>query len=108
MLLLFYSLRNLQAGRMELTQGVKMLFAVFAIFTFCYITRTIYDFLVKPTIDFPNIFLRCSAASPLGWPSHILDVSVSLLELAGATSHIEKAKRNDANIQPARQFIAVS
>jgi hypothetical protein len=44
----------------------------------------------------------------LGWPSHILDVSVSLLELAGATSHREKAKRNDANIQPARQFIAVS
>ncbi len=56
MLPLCSSLKTLQAGRMELTQGVKMLFAVFAIFTFCYVTRTLYDIFVPANLDFPNLF----------------------------------------------------
>ena len=53
---LFSELIKVQRGRMELTKGVKMLFTVFIVFTFCYVTRTIYDLCVDPTLDFPNIF----------------------------------------------------
>ena len=41
---------------MELTKGVKMLFTVFIVFTVCYVTRTIYDLCVDPTLDFANLF----------------------------------------------------
>lgn len=53
---LLSSLNTLKKGQMELTQGVKMLSAVFAIFTFCYVTRTFYDIFVPPTLNFPEIF----------------------------------------------------
>ena len=43
---LLYSLNKLSKGRMELTHGVKMLTMIFGCFTFCYSTRTLYDFLV--------------------------------------------------------------
>ena len=33
-----------------------MLFTVFIVFTFCYVTRTIYDLCVDPNLNFPNIF----------------------------------------------------
>jgi len=39
---------------MELTKGVKMLFAVFTIFTFCYVTRTMYDIFVSDFLAFEN------------------------------------------------------
>ena len=48
------SLKTLQSGRMELTKGVMMLFAVFTIFTFCYVTRTLYDIFVDANLDFGN------------------------------------------------------
>lgn len=53
---LFSALNTLRKGRMELTQGVKMLSAVFAIFTICYVTRTLYDIFVPPSLGFPEIF----------------------------------------------------
>ena len=53
---LFASLRSLSQGRMELTQGVKMLSAVFATFTFCYVTRTIFDFSVNPSTEFQSLY----------------------------------------------------
>ena len=53
---LFSELMKVQRGRMELTKGVKMLFTVFIVFTFCYVTRTIYDLCVDPNLNFPNIF----------------------------------------------------
>lgn len=54
MLPLCSSLKTLQSGRMELTKGVMMLFAVFAIFTFCYVTRTLYDIFVDVNLEFAN------------------------------------------------------
>ena len=41
---------------MDTTLGVKILTSVFAIFTFCYIRRTFYDFFVTPDLIFSNIF----------------------------------------------------
>ena len=41
---------------MELTHGVKMLSIVFSIFTFCYITRFLYDILVEPDLAFANAY----------------------------------------------------
>ena len=41
---------------MELTQGVKMLAAIFGVFTIAYFTRTLYDWLVEPSIHFANSF----------------------------------------------------
>jgi len=41
---------------MELTQGVKMLFGVFFVFTICYVSRSIYDVTVEPNTNFPNLF----------------------------------------------------
>jgi hypothetical protein len=62
---LFSALNTLQKGRMELTNGVKMLASVFAIFTFCYVTRTLYDILVAPTLGFWQIF--SGVTLPLLW-----------------------------------------
>ena len=62
---LFSALNTLRKGRMELTQGVKMLSAVFGIFTFCYVTRTLYDILVPPSLEFPEIFSGVSL--PILW-----------------------------------------
>ena len=41
---------------MELTEGVKMLAAIFGVFTFSYFTRTLYDWLIDVNLDFANIF----------------------------------------------------
>ena len=62
---LFSALRALQQTRMELSKGVKMLALVFGIFTFCYATRTLYDWLVVPTLDFGNFFSGVSL--PILW-----------------------------------------
>lgn len=53
---LFSSLRKLQQGKMQLTKGVKMLTLVFGVFTFCYLTRTLYDLLIVPNKNFGNLF----------------------------------------------------
>lgn len=54
---LFSSLRKLSSqGQMKLTQEVKMLSTVFAIFSFGFVTRTLYDFIVPPNLNFNNIF----------------------------------------------------
>lgn len=42
-----------------------MLAAVFAVFTFCYVTRTFYDIFVTPTTEFGNIF--SGICLPLLW-----------------------------------------
>ena len=41
---------------MELTQGVKMLSLIYGIFTFAYLTRTLYDWFVEPGLSFANSF----------------------------------------------------
>ena len=41
---------------MELSSGVKMLSAVFGIFTFCYVSRAIYDLVAGVDLQFKNIF----------------------------------------------------
>ena len=33
-----------------------MLSAVFATFTFCYVTRTLFDFFVSPSLSFTSLF----------------------------------------------------
>ena len=50
---------------MKLTMGVKMLSMVFLVFTFCYVTRTLYDWFVTPSANFPNIFSGVSL--PILW-----------------------------------------
>lgn len=50
---------------MALTKGVKWLTAVFAMFTFCYITRTIYDFMVVPDFEFAHMF--SGVTLPIMW-----------------------------------------
>lgn len=41
---------------MSLTRSIKILYAVFFVFTVCYVSRTIYDLTVDPTLEFPNLF----------------------------------------------------
>ena len=62
---LFKSLRDLRSGNMQLTYGVQLLASIFAIFTFCYVTRTIYDLTVSPNLEFGNLF--SGIALPLIW-----------------------------------------
>ncbi len=53
---LLKALRTVSSRSMTLTKEVKMLALIFLIFTLCYITRTIYDFTVKASLDFGAIF----------------------------------------------------
>ena len=53
---LILALNNLSKGTLQLTKGVKMLTAVFAVFTFCYVTRAIFDLTSDPNLNFPNLF----------------------------------------------------
>ena len=53
---LILALNNLSKGTLQLTKGVKMLTAVFAVFTFCYVTRAIFDLTIDPNLNFPNLF----------------------------------------------------
>ena len=62
---LFKSLRDLRSGNMQLTYGVQLLASIFAIFTFCYVTRTIYDLTVEVNLQFGNLF--SGIALPLIW-----------------------------------------
>ena len=62
---LFTSLLALQKAGLELTQGVKMLSAVFAIFTICYVTRTLYDLFISPNLTFAHLF--SGVTLPLLW-----------------------------------------
>ena len=62
---LFKALSSLASGQMQLSHGVKMLSAVFGLFTFCYVTRSIYDVTISPTLDFPNLF--SGTCLPLLW-----------------------------------------
>ena len=41
---------------MQLTNGVKMLTTIFGVFTICYVTRTLYDCIVRPTLGFAQLF----------------------------------------------------
>lgn len=60
---------------MELTRSVQMLFAVFSVFTVCYVSRSIYDVTVEPTLDFPNLF--SGVTLPLLWD--LLPISLMFL-----------------------------
>ena len=50
------ALLKIQRGRMKLTRSVKILFAVFFVFTVCYVSRAIYDVTVDPNLKFANLF----------------------------------------------------
>ena len=53
---MFLSLNELQKRQMQLTSGVKMLTTIFGVFTICYISRTLYDCIVSPTLGFAQLF----------------------------------------------------
>ena len=65
MIPLFGALLRLSKGRMELSKGIKMLFAVFAIFTLSYTTRTIYDIFIGTSVSFGGLF--SGLCLPLFW-----------------------------------------
>ena len=50
------ALVSIQRGRMKLTKSVKILFAVFFVFTICYVSRAFYDVMVAPSLKFANLF----------------------------------------------------
>ena len=50
---------------MELSSGVKMLTLIFGVFTICYTTRTVYDWMIPPNKNFFNIFSGISL--PILW-----------------------------------------
>ena len=52
-----------------------MLFAVFSVFTVCYVSRSIYDVTVEPTLDFSNLF--SGVTLPLLWD--LLPISLMFL-----------------------------
>ena len=53
---LFKALRSLSQKSMTLTKEVKMLTAIFTVFTLNYISRTIYDFVAEMGLGFRSIF----------------------------------------------------
>ena len=62
---LLYALHKLSKKEMSLTKEVKMLTAIFFIFTLAYVSRTVYDFTASLSLEFKPQFI--GFVMPIFW-----------------------------------------